>query len=181
MIAVDIFADLYGWDDQNRARSHRALGAAKVLYGVARRRAAPVAGPAIFVDAALSVLDAIGAYARYRQAQEITNQLEIEGNMFRQMLAELHKQLQIELRVVDFQFGAELEALRMRLKQQKLAIEFDEEKFNALCQQVKKLGRVISSQRMNAPPNCAALLHLENAYYQLVDLQLQTAMSFVKE
>lgn len=181
MIAVDVFADLYGWDDQDRARGHRAAGAAKVLYMVARGRAAAVAGPAIFVDAALSVLDAIGAYARYRQAQEITRQLEVEGNMLRQMLGELHKQLRIELQVADLQSEAKLEALRLRLQQQKLAIEIGEKQFNDLSRQVKKLGQVIANQRMNAPPNCVALLRLENAYYQLVDLQLQTAMNFVKE
>lgn len=179
MIAVDIFADLYGWDDRDRARGHRATDAAKVLYTVARGGAA--AGPAIFVDAALSVLDAIGAYARYRQAQEITRQLEVEGSMLRQMLGELHKQLRIELRVAELQSEAKLEDLRLRLQQQKLTIEIGEEQFNGMSRQVKKLGQVIANQRMTAPPSCMALLRLENAYYQLVDLQLQTAMNFVQE
>lgn len=181
MIAVDVFADLYGWDDRDRARGHRAAGAAKVLYTVARGGAAAVAGPAIFVDAALSVLDAIGAYARYRQAQEITLQLEVEGNMLRQMLGELHKQLRIELQVADLQSEAKLEALRLRLKEQELAIKISEAQFGGLSRQVKKLGHVIANQRMIAPPNCTTLARLENAYYRLVDLQLQTAMNFIKE
>lgn len=180
MIAVDVFADLYEWDDQDRARGHRATGAAKVLYTVARGRATAM-GPAIFVDAALSVLDAIGAYARYRQAQEITRQLEIEGDMLRQLLAELHKQLRIELHVADRQSEGRLEALRLRLQQQTLVIEISEAQFSGLSRQVKKLGQVIANQRMNVPPNCVALLRLEKAYYQWVDLQLQTAMNFVKE
>jgi len=179
MIAVDLFADLYGWDDQDRARGHRAAGAAKVLYTVARGGA--VAGPAIFVDAALSVLDAIGAYARYRQAREITRQLEVEGDMLRQMLAELHKQLRIELDVADRVSDARLAALRQRLQQQSLAIELSEAQFSGLSRQLKKLGQIIASQRMTAPPNCPTLARLENAYYLTVDLQLQTAMNSVKE
>jgi len=180
MIAVDLFADLYGWDDQDRARGHRAAGAAKVLY-TAARGGAVAAGPAIFVDAALSVLDAIGAYARYRQAREITRQLEVEGDMLRQMLAELHKQLRIELDVADRVSDARLAALRQRLQQQSLAIEFSETQFSGLSRQLKKLGQVIASQRMTAPPNCPTLARLENAYYLTVDLQLQMAMNSVKE
>lgn len=179
MIAVDLFADLYGWDDQDRARGHRVAGAAKVLYAVARGGA--VAGPAIFIDAALSVLDAIDAYARYRQASEITRQLEVEGDMLRQKLAELHKQLRIELDVADRKSDARLAALRLRLQQQSLAIEFSEAQFSGLSRQLKKLGQVIASQRMTAPPNCPTLARLENAYYLAVDLQLQTAMNSIKE
>ncbi len=181
MIAVDVFADLYEWDDRDRARGHRAAGAAKALYTIARGRGAAVAGPVIFVDAALSVLDAIGAYARYRQAKEITRQLEVEGDMLRQLLAELHKQLRIELQVLDRLSEARVEALHQRLQQQALAIEFSEAQFSGLSRQVKKLGQVIANQRMNAPPNCTMLARLENAYFRLVDLQLQTAMNFVKE
>lgn len=180
MIAVDVFADLYEWDDQGRARGHRATGAAKVLYTVARGRAKAMS-PAIFVDAALSVLDAIGAYARYRQAKEITRQLEVEGDMLRQLLAELHKQLRIELHVADRQSEGRLEALRLRLQQQALAIEISKAQFSSLSRQVKKLGQVVATQRLNAPPNCAAILRLEKAYYQLVDFQLQSAMNFIKE
>ncbi|GKT17147.1 hypothetical protein AVHY2522_14225 [Acidovorax sp. SUPP2522] len=180
MIAVDVFADLYGWDDRDRARGHRVADASKALYKMARG-GATAAGPVIFVEAALAVLDAIGAYARYRQAQEVTLQLEVECNTLRQMLAELHKQLRIELLVADQQSESRLKALHRRLQQQELTIEISEAQFIALCRQVKALGQVVAKQRLNAPPNCVTLLQLEKTYYHLVDSQLQAAMNFVKE
>lgn len=180
MIAVNVFADLYGWDDRDRERAHRVCDASRTIYKVARGGAA-AAGPVIFVDAALSVLDAIGAYARYRQAHEVTHQLEVEGNMLRKMLAELHKQLRIELLVADQQSEGRLEALHRRLQQQELTIVISEFQFIALCGQVKALGQVVTEQRLNAPPNCVTLLQLEKTYYHLVDSQLQAAMNIVKE
>ncbi len=180
MIAVDVFADLYGWDDGDRARAHRGAEATKALYKMAKG-GAKAAGPAIFVDAALSVLDAIGAYARYRQTQEITHQLDVEGNMLRQMLSELNKQLRIELLVADRKSEARIEELHRRLQQQELAIEISEDQFSGVSRQTKRLGQVISNQRLNSPPNCDVLLRLERNYYHMIDIQLQIAMNFVKE
>jgi len=180
MIVVDIFADLYDWDERDRERAHRAARAAKTIYTVARRGAV-AASPVVFVDAALSVLDAVNAYAGYRQAKEVTRQLEIEGEMLRKLLHELYEQLKINARVDDEKFAQEANALRARLKRHAIELEMTIETFDSLSKQVKKLGQAIVDLRRNAPPNCTHLLRLEQAYYGLVDLHLQTMMDAVKE
>jgi polyhydroxyalkanoate synthesis regulator phasin len=180
MIAVDIFADLYEWDDKQRERGHRAAGAAKTLYTLARVGRSG-ASPLIFVEAALAVLDAVGAYASYRQAKEITHQLEIEADMLRDLLMELHERLRIGAKVANEKYEAKLSNLRARLEQQELDIQIDEERLDSLSRQVKKLGNAIARLRLDSPPNCGTLLRLESAYYNLVDAQLKTAMDLVKE
>jgi hypothetical protein len=180
MIVVDIFADLYDWEEQDRERVLRTARAAKTIYTVARRGAA-AAPPLAFVDAALSVLDAVNAYAGYRRAKEVTRQLEIEGEMLRKLLNELHEQLKINARIEDERFAQEANALRARLKRQAIEFEMTMETFNSLSKQVKKLGQTIVDLRRNAPPNCTHLLRLEQAYFGLVDLHLQTIMDAVKE
>lgn len=180
MIAVDIFGDFFDWDDKQRERVERGYGPSKFLFMLSRRGAA-TASPLIFVEAALATLDAVDAYARYRQTKEITAQLEVEADMLRILLAELHKQLRMEGNVAEQQFGQKLQALRHRLQQQALDIELSEECFNSFARQIKQMGLAIAAQRRNAAPNCLPLLRLEAAYYQLVDVQLQTALDLVQE
>ena len=180
MIAIDIFADMYGLDDQQRERSHRATGATKSLFMMARSGAS-VASPMIFVDAALATLDAVGAYARYRQAKEITAQLNAEADKLGALLGELNQQLKVKAAVAEAQFARTLDSLRLRLQQQTLEIELSEELLSSFAGQIKVLGQAIAKQRLNAAPNCVPLLQLEAAYYQLVDAQLQTALDLIKE
>lgn len=181
MIAVDLFADLYSWGDQDRERGRRAAGAARTIHATVRGASGAAAGPTVFIDAALAVLDALGAYARFRQAREVTRQLEIEGDTLRQLLGQLDKQLKIDLEVADHESGAKLESLRLRLRQHQQAIKIDASQFAALSRQVKTLGQLIASQRTTLPPNCTTMASLEKTYYQLVDAQLQMAMTSVKE
>jgi len=180
MIVVDIFADLFDWGERDRVRAQRIARAATTVYTVARRGAA-AASPVAFVEAALSVLDAVNAYAGYRQAKEVTRQLEIEGETLSKLLHELHEQLKINARVDDVRFAQEANALRARLKRHAIEFEMTVESFESISKQVKKLGQAIVDLRRNAPPNCTHLLHLERAYYGLVDLNLQTMMDAVKE
>jgi hypothetical protein len=178
MIAVDIFADLYEWDDRQRARAHRVADTSKTLFAMARGKAA---GPLIFIDAALAVADAIGAYCRNRQAKEVTRQLEIEGDKLLRLLAELDVKLAFRAAIADLEFESKLNGLRMRLQQQVLEVAMSEKIFAGLSGQVRQLGQAIAALRREAPPMCGHLLQLESVYYQLVDVQLQTAMDFVKE
>ena len=178
MIAVDIFADLYDWDDKQRARTQRVMNTGKAVFNVARGGAA---GPLIFVEAALAVVDAAGAYARYRQAKEVTRQLEIESEALLHALAELDKQLAIRAKVDEMALEAQASALRMRLQQQQREIEISAATFASIARQVKALGEAIARLRMSAPPGCRSLLRLESTYYDLVDVQLRTAMALIQE
>jgi hypothetical protein len=178
MIAVDIFADLYELDDRQRARAHRVADTSRTLFAMARGTAP---GPLIFIDAALAVADAIGAYCRNRQAKEITRQLEIEGDTLLRLLAELDRKLALKAAIADLEFESKMNGLRARLQQQALEVAMNEKIFAGLSGQVRQLGQAIATLRRDAPPTCGNLLQLESVYYQLVDVQLQTAMDFVKE
>lgn len=176
MISVDLFVDLSGWSERDQARGRRMADAARGVRG-----ATTMTGSSLFVDAALSVLDAIGSYARYRQAQEITHQLEIEGNRLRQMLAELHQQLGLELAAAKQRGETDLERLRLRLCEQRLAIDIDAEQFGHLSRQIKRMGQLVAQQRRSAPPRCTTLAELENTYYQMVDRQIELGLAMVRE
>lgn len=180
MIAVDIFADLFEWDDKQRERAYRSATAAKTLYMCARKGGA-AASPVIFIEAAISVLDAINSYAGYRQAKEVTQQLELEGDALRKLLAELETQLNTTARVADLAAYTKLSRLRDHLALQDARLEIDHETFKSLSSQAKRLGQAIAALRQNSPRNCTHLLELERAYYKLVDAQLKTAMELVDE
>lgn len=173
MRVVRIFAEIFDWSEQTTDRAQRVGEMA--TNAVARK----AAGPAAVVDAAISVLDAISAYARLRQAQEITLQLEAEGEMLRRLLEELLLQREIKRKVADAEVHASLQEMRHRLAQQAQALRMDADEFGALSRQVKKLGQLIAAQRLRAPPHCQHLLKLEHSYYQLVDIQLRTLMESV--
>ncbi|NNB57236.1 hypothetical protein HBN67_01830 [Pseudomonas fragi] len=78
MITVNVFATLFDWDDKTTERVKRASGVTRTLYTMARTGKA-AASPLIFVEAGLAFLDALGAYADYRQAKSKTQALEAEG------------------------------------------------------------------------------------------------------
>jgi hypothetical protein len=177
MIAVDIFADLFEWDDRRRERGHRAANAAKAFTRAGRASS----GPLMYVEAVLAVLDAVDAYARYRQAREVTYQLEVEADVLRALLAELHQQQGIRAEVADLVFQREIEELRHRIERQSLEIKITEKNFSTLSEAVKKLGKAIADLSRDSPSNCIVLLKLERAYYNLVDRQLQATMTLVQE
>lgn len=180
MRVVDLFADLYEWEDNERERLHRMARAGKYIYTAARHGASAVS-PVVVVDAALAVLDALDAYVGYRKAKEVTQQLEIEGGTLRRLLQELYEQQAINAKVMDGRHAQMVSSLRTRLSVIAAEVEISRDAFDSLAQQAKSLGGAIGTLRVNSAPNCAYLLKLERAYYDLVDLLLQTIMSAVKE
>lgn len=173
MRAVRLFAENFDWSEQTADRAQRVGEMA--TNAVARK----AGGPTAVVYAALSVLDAISAYARLRQAEEITRQLETEGEMLLRLLEELLLQREIKRKVADTVVQARLQEMRQLLAQQVQAFQMEADEFDALSRQVKKLGQLIAAQRLRAPPHCQHLLKLEHSYYRLVDVQLRTFMESV--
>lgn len=173
MISVDIFADAIGLDDTDRGRVDRAIGAASTLARLARGKA--VSGPLVFIDAAISVLDAVEAYAKNRQAKEATRQLEIEVDMLEQMLVELLKRQEYQRTVERARQGQKLMALRNAIDEELHRLSMSDDEFFRLASQTKKIGALVSVQRLSAPPNSVFLLKLEDAYYRLFDGVLASA------
>jgi hypothetical protein len=171
MIAIDIFCNEFDVGDDNKDRLHRTYAAASTL---ARRGKAPP-GPLVYLDAALSVLDLIGACARRRQAQEITAQLVIEGERLEQLIAELFQQqeaLRVQARAHQRQ---QLQALRHRIEREGHEFQITQAHFTSLARQVKRVGEAIARLRRDAPPQDKHLLELEETYYRLFDHQLAVA------
>jgi hypothetical protein len=173
MRTVRLFADTFDWSEHTTDRAKRAMESA--AHGVGRK----AAGPVVVLDALISVLDAIGAYARLRQSREITCQLEAEGETLRRQLEELLQQHKLKCKAADARVQANLKEMRLLLAQQAQTLQFEADEFDALSRHIKKLGQLITAQRPDAPPNCQPLVKLEDAYYRLVDLQLHTLMESV--
>ncbi|MDK9691449.1 hypothetical protein [Azospira sp.] len=180
MRVVDLFVDLYEWEDNERERVHRMVRAGKHVYTAARHGASAVS-PLVVVDAALAVLDALDAYVGYRRAKEVTQQLKIEGDSLCRLLQELYEQQAIHAKVMEDRHAQMVRSLRARLSVTAAEIEISRDAFDSLSLQAKNLGGAIGALRVNSAPNCACLLKLERAYYDLVDLLLLAMMNAVKE
>lgn len=173
MIAVDIFANAMGWDERDQARAQRSFSAVKALRTMRHAKAAP--GPALYLDAALAVLDLIRAYADYRQAKEVTLQLTVEGEALKRLIQELHRQQGSACQLLAREATARQEHTRRQLAERTADVRLTEEQLLAFSRQAKTLGEAIARQRDSAPPRCPRLAALEEAYYQFMDLHLQLA------
>ncbi|EPG9352136.1 hypothetical protein IPC29_06605 [Pseudomonas aeruginosa] len=180
MIAINVFAELFDWDEKTTERTQRAYSVSRSLYTMARVGKAG-ASPLIFVEAAMAFLDALGAYADYRQAKSKTRELEAEGQALAQGLKELEKQFRVQAQVRDLKISAQMSAIREQLVERDMKLSIGVAQLEILARQIKKLGEHIALQRLDSTPNCVPLLKLERAYYQLVDAQLSTALTLVDE
>lgn len=178
MIAINLFAEMFDWDEKTTERTQRAYGVSRCLYTMARVGKAG-ASPVIFVEAAMAFLDALGAYADYRQAQSKTQELEAEGKVLAHKLKELEKQFRIRTQLRDLNFSAHMDTVREQLAVQDMRLSIGVAEFESLARQIKILGEHIAVQRLGSAPNCVPLLKLERAYYKLVDAQLSTALTLV--
>jgi hypothetical protein len=178
VITVDIFASLFDWDDKTTERVERAHGAARSVYTMARSGKA-AASPLIFLEAGMAFLDALGAYADYRQATSGTAELEAEGRALRQELHELKKQLLMQAKQRDLAFSTDMRTLREQLERENVKLGIDVMELDSLTAHIKRLGAHIAEQRLASAPNCVPLLRLERTYYKLVDIQLSTALTLV--
>lgn len=179
MITVDVFATLFDWDDKTTERVKRTSGVSRTLYTMARTGKA--ASPLIFVEAGLAFLDALGAYADYRQAKSKTQALEAEGEALRRELKELEKQFRLQAKERDLKFSAQMSALRNQLEARDVALHIGVTNLENLGRHIKRLGEHVSRERLAVTPNCVPLLKLERTYYQLVDAQLSAALSLLDE
>nr|WP_033042733.1 hypothetical protein [Pseudomonas sp. SbOxS1]KEX92914.1 hypothetical protein HA62_16635 [Pseudomonas putida]NYU05730.1 hypothetical protein [Pseudomonas sp. SbOxS1] len=180
MITVNVFATLFDWDDKTTERVKRTTGAARTLYTMARTGKA-AASPLIFIEAGLAFLDALGAYADYRQAKSKTQALEAEGEALRRELKELEKQFRIQAKTRDLKFSAQMDALRNQLEERDVKLSVGVANLEKLGRHIKRLGDHVTQQRLASAPDCVPLLKLERTYYQLVDAQLSTALTLVDE
>ncbi|KJF79102.1 hypothetical protein UA45_01505 [Morganella morganii] len=92
-------------------RQSRNLRAGKTLFQLVTKGAKSLNAAAIWMDAASSVMDCIGAYLRYQQAKEITEQLESQKEALDKQIENCQKILQVEQQVWQEEQQNRLEAL----------------------------------------------------------------------
>lgn len=180
MITLNVFAELFDWDEKTTERAERAGGAVRSLYTLARVGKS-AASPLMFVEAGMAVLDALGAYAEFRQAKSKTRELEAEGEALAQALKELEKQFRMQTKLRELKFTAQMRTTREQLEAQDIKLRIGVMELESFSRQIKKLGKHIAAQRLASAPNCVPLLKLERAYYQLVDAQLSATLMLMED
>ncbi len=178
MITVELFGDalgnVMGWDERDQARVQRSLSAAKALSKI---NTAP--GPGLYLKAAESVLDLVRAYADYRQAREITQQLMVEGETLVRLIQEQLSQQEIDRQLQSDEAAARHARSKLRLDERVADNQLIQGKLLAFSRQAKKFGQVLVLHRESAPPRCPQFAALEEAYYRFMDINLKLTMNLL--
>lgn len=185
MRPVDLFAE-HGMIDQRHVQRAERAGKGMRMIGVAARAAR--AGRTVskgnlilaWVDAGLAVLDAVASYATYRQAVEVTRQLEIEADALRARLAEMRRQCEALAGQSARERKQGRDHLVSLLAEQWEALRIDRDHY-ALCKaDVSKIGLRLAVVRQQAPPSCPHLATLERLFHQLVAVQVAAAVVLIE-
>jgi chaperonin cofactor prefoldin len=182
MRSVNLFVDLSGLDEKTSSQLKRGVNAVSTIYSLRKVGGTVVSKANVAIallDATLSVLDAIGSYARYRQAKEVTKQLEMEAEMLRIQLSELHAQFRIFKDEIDMEISVAVATIKRRLVEDSYEIKIQIDCYNNLKEQVKRVGNELSKLRRNSAPRCLKLHKIEIEYYKLVATQIQAAVEIV--
>lgn len=182
MRPVDIFADALGIDEKSRDRVERGYRGVRTIHTAARlgRSAASKANLLLaWLDAGNALLDAIGSYAAYRQAVEITKQLVAEADMFRVRLEEIRKQCHILDAEAKHERAHHHAASQRHLDEQREEFRIRREHYDACKSVVHDIGEELTKLRRTSAPGCPRLAGVERAFYRLAHQQVQAAISLV--
>lgn len=182
MRSVDLFIDVMSVDEKTEERIKRVSRGVRTIYSAAKfgRSVATKANvTAAFVDAGLAVLDAIESYANYRQAIQITQQLQAEGAMLRVELAELGKQLTIFQDESAADRKKQIKETQRRFEEQAEEFRINLKNYQVCKEQIKRVGSALGLLRQNSAPACQHLRKLEKLYYQLVQVQIHATITLI--
>jgi hypothetical protein len=182
MRAVDLFADAVGIDARTRERAERTYKGVRTIHSAMRlgRAVASKANLALaWLEAGYAVLDAITSYAAYRQAVEVTKQLEAEGDMLRVRLAEIRKQCQALDVLAEHERAQHTNATQRTLKERRDDFSVRREHYDACKQSVQDIGHALAQLRRVAAPSCPRLAAMERSFYRLARLQVEAAIILV--
>jgi len=181
MRPVDLFVDLSSVDGKHVRRAERVHRGVRVIGTAARAGRVVSKGNLLlaWVDAGLAVLDAVASYANYRQAVEVTRQIEAEADALRVRLTEIRKQCA----ALAAQAAHEHEG-RVRQKQSAMADQWEgihiERAHYELCKNdVHRIGAQLVVLRQAAAPSCPRLARLERVFHQLVAAQVAAAVVLI--
>jgi len=181
MRPVDLFVEFGVVEGKTVERAERAYRGMRVIGKVARAGRGVSTGNLVlaWVDAGLAVLDAVASYADYRQAQEVTRQLELEADALRARLSEIRQQCaaltaqaarEQEHRIKHAQFAQAEQMERFRI---------EHAHYTECKEDVRRLGDQLALVRQASAPSCPHLAALERVFHQLVAAQVAAAVVLI--
>lgn len=159
-------------------RQARTFRSGKVLYQLFRFAGKGVNPAAAWLDAGVAVIDCINAFLRYRQAQEITEQLLAQKHALEVQIQNLDKKLEIEQELMNADQQHRIQLLDNLLKNdqqatQRLlkAIRANRQNLDALLAQLNALRK----QPTYRTPEFSALVKATDTFMQVQLACLVTA------
>ena len=181
MRPVDLFVDLGAVDGKHIRRAERACRGARMIGATARAGRAVSKGNVVlaWVDAGLAVLDAVASYANYRQAVEVTRQIEAEADTLRVRLTEIRKRCAALTAQAAQEHQHRARHMQSVMADQWEGIRIDRAHY-ALCKDdVRRIGAQLAVLRQASAPSCAHLATLERVFHQLVAAQVAAAVVLI--
>lgn len=181
MRPVDLFVGFGVVDGKTVERAERVYRGMRMIGKAARTGRMVSTGNVVlaWVDAGLAVLDAVASYGNYRQAVEVTRQLEAEADALRVRLSEIRKQY------------AALTAQAAREQQQRVShiqttqtgqckrIGIERMHYTECKEDVRRLGDQLVLLRQSSAPSCPRIATLERLFHQLVAAQVAAAVELI--
>ena len=181
MRPVDLFVDLGVGDGKHMERAERAYRGMRVIGTAARAGRAVSKGQVVlaWLDAGQAVLDAVASYANYRQAVEVTQQLEAEADALRVRLAEIHKQCAALTAQAAREQEHRVRHIQSALADQRESIRMESTHYTQCKDDVRRIGNELIRLRQTSAPSCPHLSRLERIFYQLVSAQVAAAVALI--
>lgn len=181
MRPVDLFVGFGVVDGKTVERAERVYRGMRMIGKAARTGRMVSTGNVVlaWVDAGLAVLDAVASYANYRQAAEVTRQLEAEADALRVRLSEIRKQcaaLTVQAAREQEQRVSHIQTTQAdRWKR----ISIERVHYTKCKEDVRRLGDQLVLLRQASAPSCPRIVTLERLFHQLVAAQVAAAVALI--
>lgn len=181
MRPVDLFGDLGVGDGKHVERAERACQGMRMIGAAALAGRAASKGNVVqaFLDAGQALLEGITSFANYRQALEITRQLEARAEALEVRLAEIRKQCVALTAQAAHEQDHRLRHIQSTLAHQRESVRIDSTHYARCKDDVRRIGEELIRLRQTSVSSCPHLSRLERAFYQLVSAQVAAAMALI--
>lgn len=176
MQAVHLFAETMTLPDRDLQRLQRISRAGGLLWRVARGASRGINPVTVWLEAAISVCDAVGAWARYEQARQITRQLQTECDALRRLHADALRRLDLARQAQREQARIDIECIDQCLRQDRRARRELLADIANRRETVERMRAMVVELRASTSCQPVALLNLEAAVESLVRAQMQTLL-----
>jgi hypothetical protein len=181
MRPVDLFVEFGVVNGKTAERAERAGRGMQVIGNVARAGRSGSTGNVVlaWVDAGLAVLDAVASYATYRQAVEVTRQLEAEADALRVRLSEIRKQCAALTGQASHEQKQRVRHIQSTQADQMDRFRIERAHYTECKEDVRRLGDQLVLLRQASAPSCPQLARLEREFHHLVAAQVAAAVVLI--